>query len=80
MNAQAKDKSPAQPRLPAPPRGSEPQPATTVSLAAFHVVTTSPRAWMTDMQVIVRRQDRGALRLDHLHDQALCEPEGRGDL
>ena len=32
------------------------------------------------MQVIVRHQDRGALRLDHLHDQALCEPEGRGDL
>jgi len=24
------------------------------------------------MQVIVRHQDRGALRLDHLHDQALC--------
>jgi hypothetical protein len=22
--------------------------------------------------VIVRHQDRGALRLDHLHDQALC--------
>jgi len=35
---------------------------------------------MADMQVIVRLQDRGALRLDHLHDQALCEPEGRGDL
>jgi hypothetical protein len=35
---------------------------------------------MADMQVIVRHQDRGALRLDHLHDQALCEPEGRGDL
>jgi len=32
------------------------------------------------MQVIVRLQDRGALRLDHLYDQALCEPEGRGDL
>jgi hypothetical protein len=32
------------------------------------------------MQVIVRPQDRGALRLDHLHDQASCEPEGRGDL
>jgi hypothetical protein len=27
---------------------------------------------LADMQVIVR--------LDHLHDQALCEPEGRGDL
>jgi hypothetical protein len=35
---------------------------------------------MVDMQVIVRLQDRGALRLDHLHGQALCEPEGRGDL
>jgi hypothetical protein len=35
---------------------------------------------MVDMQVIARHQDRGALRLDHLHDQALCEPEGRGDL
>jgi hypothetical protein len=34
---------------------------------------------MADMQVIVRLQNRGALRLDHLHDQALCEPEGRGD-
>jgi len=22
--------------------------------------------------MIVRHQDRGALRLDHLHDQALC--------
>jgi hypothetical protein len=32
------------------------------------------------MQVIVRLQDQGALRLDHLHDQALCELEGRGDL
>jgi hypothetical protein len=38
------------------------------------------RPLMADMQVIVRLQDRGALRLDHLHDQALCEPEGRGDL
>jgi hypothetical protein len=28
----------------------------------------------------VRHQDRGALRLDHLHDQALCGPEGHGDL
>ena len=35
---------------------------------------------MANMQVIVRLQDRGALRLDHLHDQALCEPDGRGDL
>ena len=35
---------------------------------------------MADMQVIVRLQDRGVLRLDHLHDPALCEPEGRGDL
>ena len=38
------------------------------------------RTLMADMQVIVRLQDRGALRLDLLHDQALCEPEGRGDL
>jgi len=35
---------------------------------------------MADMQVIVRLQNRGALRLDHLHDQALCEPEEGGDL
>lgn len=27
---------------------------------------------MVDMPVIVRRQDLGALRLDHGHDQALC--------
>ena len=27
---------------------------------------------MVDMSVIVRHQDRGALRLDHRHDQALC--------
>jgi hypothetical protein len=32
------------------------------------------------MQVIVRLQDRGALRLDHLHDQALCGPKGEDDL
>jgi hypothetical protein len=32
------------------------------------------------MQVIVRLQDRGALRLDHLHDHALCGPKGEGDL
>jgi len=32
------------------------------------------------MQVIVRLQDRGALRLDHLHDQELCGPKGEGDL
>ena len=31
---------------------------------------------MADMQVIVRHQDQGALRLDHLHDQALCGPKG----
>jgi hypothetical protein len=35
---------------------------------------------MLDMQVIARHQDRGALRLDHLHDQALCGPKGEGDL
>ena len=35
---------------------------------------------MVDMQVIMRLQDRGALRLDHLHDQALCGPKGEGDL
>jgi hypothetical protein len=43
-------------------------------------VTLSDYTHLADMQVIVRHQDRGALRLDHLHDQALCEPEGRGDL
>jgi hypothetical protein len=35
---------------------------------------------LADMQVIVRLQDRGTLRLDRLHDQALCEPEGCDDL
>jgi hypothetical protein len=35
---------------------------------------------LVDMQVIVRRQDPDALRLDHLHDQALCGPKGEGDL
>jgi hypothetical protein len=44
-----------------------------------------PRIWfqyplLVDMQVIVRLQDRGALRLDHLHDQALCGPKGEGDV
>jgi len=32
------------------------------------------------MQVIVKLQDRGLLRLDHLNDQSLCDPEGRGNL
>jgi len=44
------------------------------------IMTLTTRTHMVDMQVIVRLQDRGALGLDHLHDQALCEPEGRGDL
>jgi hypothetical protein len=30
------------------------------------------RTHMADIRVIVRHQDRGAQRLDHLHDQALC--------
>ena len=30
---------------------------------------------LLDMEVIVRRQDQEALRLDHLHDQALCRDE-----
>ncbi len=30
------------------------------------------RALMVDMPVIVKHQDRDALRLDHRHDQALC--------
>ena len=30
------------------------------------------RPHLADMPVIVRHQDRGALRLDHRHDQALC--------
>jgi hypothetical protein len=38
------------------------------------------RPQLVVMQVIVRLQDRGALRLDHLHDQALCGPKGEGDL
>jgi hypothetical protein len=43
-------------------------------------VTLTERTLMVDMRVIVRHQDRGALRLDHLHDQALCGPKGEGDL
>jgi len=35
------------------------------------------RPHMADMEVIVRLQGQGAYRLDHRHDQALCEPEGR---
>jgi hypothetical protein len=35
---------------------------------------------MADMEVIVRRQDRGVLRIDHLHDRAFGEAEGRSDL
>ena len=35
---------------------------------------------LVDMRVIVRHQGRGAPRLDHLHDQALCGPKGKGDL
>jgi hypothetical protein len=35
---------------------------------------------LLDMQVIARHKDRGALRLDHLHDQALCGPKAEGDL
>jgi hypothetical protein len=46
----------------------------------FEASRLDSRPLMADMQVIVRHQDRGALRLDHLHDQALCEPGGRGDL
>jgi hypothetical protein len=38
------------------------------------------RTDLVDMQMIVRRQDPDALRLDHLHDQALCGPKGEGDL
>jgi hypothetical protein len=34
---------------------------------------------MVDMEVIARLQDRGAQRLDHLLDQALCGPKGAGD-
>jgi len=34
------------------------------------------RPVMVDMQVIVRRQDSESLRLDHLHNQALCGPKG----
>src|SRR6516164_3980033 len=35
---------------------------------------------MVDMPVIVRHQDRGALRLDHRHDQALCRARRASDL
>jgi hypothetical protein len=31
---------------------------------------------MVDMEVIARLHDRGAQRLDHLYDQALCGPKG----
>jgi hypothetical protein len=31
---------------------------------------------MADMQVIVRLQDRGALRLDHLHISHYVSPKG----
>jgi hypothetical protein len=34
---------------------------------------------MVDIEVIVRLPDRGAQRLDHLHDQALCGPKGAGN-
>jgi hypothetical protein len=37
------------------------------------------RIWF-DMPVIVRHQDRGALRLDHWHDQALCRARRASDL
>src|SRR4029077_11921951 len=47
------------------------------------MVETSSERWnsrectvMVDMPVIVRHQDRGALRLDHGHDQALCRRPG----
>jgi len=35
---------------------------------------------LADMEVIVRLQGQEAQRLDHLHDQALCGPQGAGDL
>jgi hypothetical protein len=42
-------------------------------LARWHLRWERCRhALMVDMPVIVRHQDRGALRLDHRHDQALC--------
>ncbi len=50
------------------------------SLPARLLLIAAGHPLMADMQVIVRLRNRGALRLDHLHDQALCEPEGRGDL
>jgi hypothetical protein len=34
---------------------------------------------MVDLEVLVRLQYRGAQRLDHLHDQALCGPKGAGN-
>ena len=42
-------------------------------------LTAGRRPNLLDMQVIARLQDRGAQRLDHLHDQALCGPKGVGD-
>ena len=38
------------------------------------------RTHLVDMPVIVRYQDRGALRLDHGHDQALCRSRRASDL
>jgi hypothetical protein len=75
-------------RIPEPParqpgyQDSRPAPPPPGRSAADykHGPKDAQRPNLADMQVIVRLQDRGALRLDHLHDQALCEPEGRGAL
>jgi hypothetical protein len=42
------------------------------SLPCRSVYHGAEHTHMVDMPVIVRHQDRGALRLDHRHDQALC--------
>jgi len=63
----------------APPTAGGPS-ATPLSGPARPCVYTSllpsGRPLMADMPVIVRHQDRGALRLDHRHDQALCRRQG----
>jgi hypothetical protein len=39
-----------------------------------------PHAYLVDMQGDREAPRPEALRLDHVHDQALCGPKGEGDL
>ena len=45
-------------------------PAVTAATGHRAADPTHPNTDMVDMPAIVRHQDRGALRLDHKHDQA----------